>query len=279
MSKFLDRLQKTSSMKESLLCIGLDPDPARMPSPDVFEFCKTIVDSTQSFTAAYKPNMGFFEAFGIDGLKALEKIVEHIRTNYPEIFLIGDGKRGDIGSTSSKYAHAMFNVWDFDAVTVNAFSGFDSIEPFLRYSDRGIFVWCKSSNPDGYQLQDLVVSGQGGKKVFEIIAEYCVEWNSSGNLGLVVGATYPEELATIRGIAPEIPILVPGVGSQSGDLESSVKFGLATETHGLLISSSRGIIYASQQVSQYGNEAAKASATLQKKINNILVDLGRSFLH
>ena len=125
MSKFLDRLQKTSSMKESLLCIGLDPDPARMPSPDVFEFCKTIVDSTQSFTAAYKPNMGFFEAFGIDGLKALEKIVEHIRTNYPEIFLIGDGKRGDIGSTSSKYAHAMFNVWDFDAVTVNAFSGFD----------------------------------------------------------------------------------------------------------------------------------------------------------
>ena len=118
MSKFLDRLQKTSSMKESLLCIGLDPDPARMPSPDVFEFCKTIVDSTQSFTAAYKPNMGFFEAFGMDGLKALEKIVEHIRTNYPEIFLIGDGKRGDIGSTSSKYAHAMFNVWDFDAVTV-----------------------------------------------------------------------------------------------------------------------------------------------------------------
>jgi len=278
MSKFLDRLQKTSSMKKSLVCIGLDPDPMRMPSPDVFQFCKTIVDSTQSFTTAYKPNMGFFEAFGIDGLRALEKVTKYIRANYPEILLIGDGKRGDIGSTSEKYAHAMFDLLDFDAVTVNAFSGFDSIEPFLRYSDRGVFVWCKSSNPDGYQFQDLVVSGTDGKKVFEIIAEYCVEWNFSGNLGLVVGATYPEELATIREIAPELPILVPGVGSQSGDLESSVKFGLAKETHGLLISSSRGIIYASEQLSQYGNEAAKACSTLQEKINNILMDLDRNFV-
>lgn len=278
MSKFLDRLQKTSSMKKSLVCIGLDPDPMRMPSPDVFQFCKTIVDSTQSFTTAYKPNMGFFEAFGIDGLRALEKVTKYIRANYPEILLIGDGKRGDIGSTSEKYAHAMFDLLDFDAVTVNAFSGFDSIEPFLRYSDRGVFVWCKSSNPDGYQFQDLVVSGTDGKKVFEIIAEYCVEWNFSGNLGLVVGATYPEELATIREIAPELPILVPGVGSQSGDLESSVKFGLAKETHGLLISSSRGIIYASEQLSQYGNEAAKACSTLREKINNILMDLDRNFV-
>jgi len=278
MSKFLDRLQKTSSMKKSLVCIGLDPDPKRMPCPDVFQFCKTIVDSTQSFTTAYKPNMGFFEAFGIDGLRALEKVTKYIRANYPEILLIGDGKRGDIGSTSEKYAHAMFDLLDFDAVTVNAFSGFDSIEPFLRYSDRGVFVWCKSSNPDGYQFQDLVVSGTDGKKVFEIIAEYCVEWNSSDNLGLVVGATYPEELATIREIAPELPILVPGVGSQSGDLESSVKFGLAKETHGLLISSSRGIIYASEQLSQYGNEAAKACSTLREKINNILMGLDRNFV-
>ena len=278
MSKFLDRLQKTSSMKKSLVCIGLDPDPKRMPCPDVFQFCKTIVDSTQSFTTAYKPNMGFFEAFGIDGLRALEKVTKYIRANYPEILLIGDGKRGDIGSTSEKYAHAMFDLLDFDAVTVNAFSGFDSIEPFLRYSDRGVFVWCKSSNPDGYQFQDLVVSGTDGKKVFEIIAEYCVEWNFSGNLGLVVGATYPEELATIREIAPELPILVPGVGSQSGDLESSVKFGLAKETHGLLISSSRGIIYASEQLSQYGNEAAKACSTLREKINNILMGLDRNFV-
>ncbi len=278
MSKFLDRLQKTSSMKKSLVCIGLDPAPMRMPSPDVFQFCKTIVDSTQSFTTAYKPNMGFFEASGIDGLRVLEKVTKYIRANYPEILLIGDGKRGDIGSTSEKYAHAMFDLLDFDAVTVNAFSGFDSIEPFLRYSDRGVFVWCKSSNPDGYQFQDLVVSGTDGKKVFEIIAEYCVEWNSSGNLGLVVGATYPEELATIREIAPELPILVPGVGSQSGDLESSVKFGLAKETHGLLISSSRGIIYASEQLSQYGNEAAKACSTLREKINNILMDLDRNFV-
>ena len=207
-------------MKESLVCIGLDPDPAKMPCCDVFEFCKTIVDNTQSFAAAYKPNLGFFEAFGIDGLRSLEKVIGYIRTSYPGTFLIGDGKRGDIGSTSEKYAYSMFKLWDFDAVTVNVFAGFDSIEPFLKYSDRGIFVWCKSSNPDGYQLQDLLVRGEDGKKIFEIIAEYCVEWNSSGNLGLVVGATYPEELGTIRRIASDLPILVPCVGSQSGDLES-----------------------------------------------------------
>jgi len=276
MSKFIEKLQNVSSTKESLVCIGLDPDPVKMPCSDVFEFCRTIVDKTQCFTAAYKPNMGFFEALGIDGLRALEKVVEYIRLNYPDIFLIGDGKRGDIGSTSAKYAHAMFDLWDFDAITVNAFSGFDSIEPFLEYSDRGVFVWCKSSNPDGYQFQDLVVSGQNGKKVFEIIAEYCVKWNSSNNLGLVVGATYPQELANIRKIAPEIPILVPGVGTQSGDLEASLKSGLAVETHGLLISSSRGIIYASDQVSDYGSQAARASSELREKINTILRDINRS---
>ncbi len=278
MSKFIDKLQITSSMKESLVCIGLDPDPAKMPCCDVFEFCKTIVDNTQSFAAAYKPNLGFFEAFGIDGLRSLEKVIGYIRTSYPGTFLIGDGKRGDIGSTSEKYAYSMFKLWDFDAVTVNVFAGFDSIEPFLKYSDRGVFVWCKSSNPDGYQLQDLLVRGEDGKKIFEIIAEYCVEWNSSGNLGLVVGATYPEELGTIRSIASDLPILVPGVGSQSGDLESSVKFGLATETHGLLISSSRGIIYASDDVSVYGDEAAKACSALREEINNILISLDRSFV-
>ena len=278
MSKSVDRLQKISAIKESLVCIGLDPDPQKMPCSDIFEFCKTIIDSTQNLTAAYKPNMGIFEAFGIDGLRSLEKVIGYVRANYSDVFLIGDGKRGDIGSTSGKYAHAMFDIWDFDAITVNAFSGFDSLEPFLKYSDRGVFVWCKSSNPDGYQLQDLEISGRDGRKVFEIIAEYCVEWNSYGNLGLVVGATYPEELGTIRKIAPELPILVPGIGSQAGDLENSVKLGLGEETHNLLISSSRGIIYASDELSTYGDKAAEECLMLRDKINNILTSLDRSFI-
>ena len=277
MTKFADSLQEISVLKKSLLTIGLDPDPDKMPVSDVFEFCKLIIDYTEDFTAAYKPNMGFFEAFGLEGLKSLEKVIDHIKSNYPDVLIIGDAKRGDIAPTSSKYAYAMFEIWDFDAVTVNAFSGLDSIEPFLKYTDRGIFVWCKSSNPDGYQLQDLIVKGTSDRKIFQIIAEYCVSWNNEGNLGVIVGATYPEELKIVRDIVGELPILVPGIGSQSGDLEASVRAGLGRENHGLLVSSSRGIIYASSDPNNFGPAAADASSNLRENINNILTELGRSF--
>lgn len=271
-------MQEISVSKKSLLCIGLDPSPDKMPISDVFEFCKLIIDHTEVFTAAYKPNMGFFEAFGLKGLKSLEKVIDHIKSNYPDVLIIGDAKRGDVAPTSSKYAYAMFEIWDFDAVTVNAFSGFDSIEPFLKYTDRGVFVWCKSSNPDGYQLQDLIIKGTTDRKIFQVIAEYCVSWNSEGNLGLVVGATYPEELKIVRDIVGELPILVPGIGSQSGDLEGSVRAGLGRKNHGLLVSSSRGIIYASSDLNNFGPAAANASSNLRGNINNILEDVGRSFI-
>lgn len=278
MTKFCDSLQEISVLKKSLVTIGLDPDPDKMPVSDVFEFCKLIIDYTEVFTAAYKPNMGFFEAFGLEGLKSLEKVIDHIKSNYPDVLIIGDAKRGDIAPTSSKYAYAMFEIWDFDAITVNAFSGLDSIEPFLKYTDRGVFVWCKSSNPDGYQLQDLIVKGTSDRKIFQIIAEYCVSWNKEGNLGLIVGATYPEELKIVRDIVGELPILVPGIGSQSGDLEASVRAGLSRENHGLLVSSSREIIYASSDPNNFGPAAANASSNLRENINNILADLGRSFI-
>ena len=278
MTKFTDSLQDISVLKKSLLTIGLDPDPDKMPVSDVFEFCKLIIDHTEVFTVAYKPNLGFFEAFGLEGLKSLEKVIDHIKSNYPDVLIIGDAKRGDIAPTSSKYAYAMFEIWGFDAVTVNAFSGLDSIEPFLRYTDRGVFVWCKSSNPDGYQLQDLVVKGTTDRKIYQVIAEYCVSWNNEGNLGLVVGATFPDELKIVRDIVGELPILVPGIGSQSGDLEASVRVGLGRENHGLLVSSSRGIIYASSDRNNFGPAAANASSDLRENINNILADLGRSFI-
>ena len=278
MTKFADSLQEISISKRSLVSIGLDPDPDKMPISDVFEFCKLIIDHTEIFTAAYKPNMGFFEAFGLEGLKSLEKVIDHIKSNYPDVLIIGDAKRGDIAPTSSKYAYAMFEIWDFDAVTVNAFSGFDSIEPFLKYTDRGVFVWCKSSNPDAYQVQDLVVKGTADRKIFQVIAEYCVSWNNEGNLGLVVGATYPEELKIVRDIVGELPILIPGIGSQSGDLEASVRAGLGRKNHGLLVSSSREIIYASSDLNNFGPAAANASSVLRGDINNILEEVGRSFI-
>lgn len=277
MSKFIDELQRISTLKKSLICVGLDPDPDKMPVSDVYEFCKVIVDHTEKFVTAYKPNLAFFEALGMDGLVALEKLISYVRHNYPDVLLLGDGKRGDIGPTSRRYAHAMFNLWDFDAVTVNAFAGFDSIEAFLEYRERGVFVWCKSSNPDGYQFQDLSVEGEGARKVFQVIAENCVEWDSNGNLGLVVGATYPEELQIVRDIAEDLPILVPGIGPQMGDLEASVKAGLAKTNHRLLISSSRGIIYASTLADKYGGEARNSAQELSEKISNVLNQQGRSF--
>lgn len=277
MAKFKNDLQRISTLKKSLICVGLDPDPQKLPVSDVFEFCKVIVDRTEEFVTAYKPNLAFFEALGLDGLIALEKLIGYIKTNYPNVLLLGDGKRGDIGDTSRRYAHAMFNLWDFDAVTVNAFAGFDSIESFLDYEDRGIFVWCKSSNPDGYQFQDLCVDGDTSRKVFQVIAEKCVEWDTNDNLGLVVGATYPEELQIVRDIAEDLPILVPGIGPQMGDLEASIKAGLAKSNHGLLISSSRGIIYASGESNTYGVEARKSSQELSRKISRVLDDVGRNF--
>ena len=271
--KFIELIER----KKSLVCVGLDPDPNRMPVSDTVEFCTTIVDSVQSHVSAIKPNLAFFEALGIDGLNDLKTILDYVYVTYPDLIVIGDGKRGDIGSTSSRYAEAMFDYWGFHAITVNAFAGFDSVKPFLEYQDKGVFVWCKSSNPDGAQIQDLLVEGPKPERFYKRLAGIISDWNSYSNVGLVVGATYPDELIEIREVCPDMPILVPGVGSQSGDLKGSLEAGLDKKYPNLLINSSRSIIYASEDVENYGTGALTAAKSLKTQIDFVLSNAGRSF--
>lgn len=194
---FIDGLIEAPRKNKSWLCIGLDPVPQSMPQVDLLTFNKSIIEQTADLVCAYKPNMAFYEALGSDGLKALEKTLEYIPENIP---VIGDAKRADIGHTAEAYATALFKVWDFDAATVNPYFGYDSLEPFLAYKERGIFILCKTSNPGSGDFQDIQC--QPGKSeavpLWELVALKSREWNRDGNIGLVVGATYPEQLKRIR---------------------------------------------------------------------------------
>ena len=230
---FSEKFSQLIESKKSLVCVGLDPDPTRMPSESTVEFCTNIVDAVQKYVAAIKPNLAFFEAMGLAGLSDLKSVLDYVNARYPDLLIIGDGKRGDIGSTSGQYAKAMFDYWGFHAITVNAFAGYDSIKPFLDYHDRGVFVWCKSSNPDGGQIQDIYVGSSKSERFYEFFATMISGWNSYGNVGIVVGATYPDELKNVRQLCPGMPLLVPGVGSQSGDLEGSLVAGLDQQNHNL----------------------------------------------
>ncbi len=277
---FVERLHKITSANKSLVCIGLDPDQDLLPIRDVYDFCVKIIDEVQGDIVALKPNLAFFEAMGIDGLRVLERIITHVRCYYPEILLIGDGKRSDIGSTSIKYASAMFRFWDFDAVTVNAFAGRDSIQPFLDYSDKGVFVWCKSSNPGGSVFQNIEYYDESlgeDSHLYHLIARKVVDWNVNGNAGLIVGATYPSELARVRQIAPGLPILVPGIGAQEGSLKHAVESGIDLERPNLLISSSRKILYASGSVDEYPKASHQAVLNLNHEINGTLASLDRRY--
>ena len=267
--KFREKLSRIVQKNNSMVCVGLDPDPQKMPVTNTFDFCKHIIDSTSDLVAAFKPNLAFFEAMGIEGLSELKKIVEYLQIQYPEILIIGDGKRGDIDSTSEKYAYSMFDYWGFDVVTVNAFAGFDGIEPFLKYEDKGVFVWCKSSNQSGIEIQDVDLLNNSGK-FFHHLVKKCVEWDFNSNLGLVVGATFPEELKEVRLLAPNVPILLPGVGSQQGDLRLSINYGFNGNSDSMLISSSRSIIYASSDENSFGESARKACDNLRIQINDLL---------
>ena len=276
MLRFHERLQRASSANQSLVCVGLDPDPELMAIPDVFEFNRAIVDATADLVCAYKPNFPFYEALGIPGLRALESTIDHIRSAAPNVVLIGDGKRGDIGSTNKMYARALFETWGMDAATINAWGGGDSVEPYLEYGDRGVFVWCKSSNPGAAEFQDVRVPFEGESlPLYEWLAIRSVDWNRAGNVGLVVGATYPEQLGSVRSRCPGMPILVPGIGVQGGDLEQSIIHGLDTETPNLLISSSRGITYRSQDPFRFEDAARDAAVRLRDSINDVLSDEGR----
>ena len=271
MSEFVRRLYSASRRSESLVCVGLDPDPGLMPVSDVYEFNKAIVDATRDVVCAYKPNFPFYEALGLPGLKALERTVEHIRKVAPDTLLIADCKRGDIGSTNKMYARALFDTWGFDAATVNAWGGSDSMEPYLEYQDRGVIVWCRSSNPGAAEFQDIPVAFDGGHiPLYEWMAVKAREWNEAGNVGLVAGATYPGELGKIRERCPGMPMLVPGIGAQGGDLKASIIHGLDADIPNLLISSSRGITYASPDPNTFTQAARQAALELRDSINDVL---------
>ncbi len=266
---FVERLLSISRRNQSLVCIGLDPDPELMPIEDVFEFNKAIIDATSDLVCAYKPNLAFYEAMGWRGVRALSRTVKYIAGTIP---IIGDGKRADIGHTSQAYAKALFDVMGFDAVTVNPYLGQDSLEPFFSHVDKGVFILCRSTNPGALDIQTLRCFDDGGGKslpLFEIIAQRARRWNTHGNAGLVVGATSPAELKTVRGLCPDMPILIPGVGKQGGDLIAAVENGVNRRGEMAIINSSRQIIYASREA-DFAQAARKAAQQLRDQINTIL---------
>jgi orotidine-5'-phosphate decarboxylase len=248
---FVDRLLAAERANRSMLCVGLDPEPARFPAPmagdaaRIFDFCAAIVDATADLVLAFKPQIAYFAAHRAED--QLERLVAHIRAVAPAVPVILDAKRGDIGATAEQYAREAFERYGADAVTLSPFMGFDSIEPFLRDPAKGVFLLCRTSNPGGGDLQSLVL--EGGEKVYERVARLAAgPWNASGRLGLVVGATYPQELARVREIAPTLPLLVPGVGAQGGDAAATVRAGwrgdAARTTGPVVVNSSRAILYA-----------------------------------
>jgi orotidine-5'-phosphate decarboxylase len=259
--KFINKLLNASRKNESWLCIGLDPDPELMPGVDVLQFNKAIIEATSDMVCAYKPNLAFYEALGTGGLAILEKTIKHVPGDMP---VIADAKRGDIGNTARAYARALFSVLGFDATTVNPYLGFDSIEPFINYQDKGIFILCRTSNKGAADFQDLRTDGL---PLYEAVAQKAKEWNTYGNIGLVVGATYPEELKKVRSICPEMPLLIPGIGAQGGDLASAVAYGVDARGEKAIINMSRQILYASKE-----KDFAQAARTMAEKIRNQIND-------
>lgn len=234
--------------KQTLLCVGLDPDVEKIPKhlleleDPLFEFCKQIVDATHDLAIAFKPNTAFFEAHGVKGWQSLEKIANYIKTNYPELFLIADAKRGDIFHSSKMYARAFFEELPFDSITINPFLGKDVVSPFLEYKDKWIILLGLTSNPSAYDLQ-LIQELETREYIFEKIFKYGSWWGNKDSIMYVVGATMAYKLQHIRHLAPKNFLLIPGIGAQGGSLEEVCQFGL-TEDYGLIINSSRAIIYA-----------------------------------
>jgi orotidine-5'-phosphate decarboxylase len=263
-------LRDRCRQRNSLVCVGLDVDPARIPEELrgrgdwVYEFNRGIIEATEDLVCAYKPNLAFYEALGGYGLDAL---IRTMMAMPPGVIVIGDAKRGDIGHTARAYARAMFDVLGFDAVTVNPYLGYDSIAPFLEYEDRGVLVLCKTSNPGSGDFQDLLCDAPEGRlPLYQVVARRAAGWVQNGNVGLVVGATYPEELAAVRGMAPDLPILIPGVGAQEGDLARTVQYGTDAAGELAVINSSRGIIHVSQ-AADWRDAARQAASELRDAIN------------
>jgi len=261
---FVTRLTNISRKNKSLLCVGLDPDPERMPDgTGVFEFNRAIIEATADLVCAYKLNLAFYEA--LEDLDALKRTIEFIPDEIPAI---GDAKRGDIGNTAKAYARSIFTNLDFDATTVSPYLGFDSIEPFIEYRDRGVFILCRTSNASAVDFQSLRCETEehSYRPLFELVAQKASQWNTYGNIGLVVGATYPEELKLIRQNHPEMLILIPGIGAQGGDLASAVRYGVDARGERAIINSSRQILYASRE-KDFALAARRAASELREQIN------------
>jgi orotidine-5'-phosphate decarboxylase len=259
-------------IKKSFLCIGLDVDLEKIPQhllnlkDPIFEFNKQIIDATHEFTVAYKPNIAFYEAYGIKGWKSLRKTITYLNSNYPKIFTIADAKRGDIGNTSTRYAKAFFEDLNFDSVTVAPYMGSDSVEPFLAFADKFTILLALTSNKGGLDFQ--VLEDKNGITLYEKVLKYSQTWKNKDRLMYVVGATRPEYFKKIRKIVPDSFLLVPGIGAQGGDLQEVCKYGLNNDI-GILINSSRGIIYASDQ-KNFAEKAKEKALELQIEMKVIL---------
>ncbi|MCG2420003.1 orotidine-5'-phosphate decarboxylase [Aequorivita sp. F47161] len=266
-----EKLVSEIRKKHSFLCVGLDVDLDKIPSfllneeDPIFSFNKAIIDATHQFAVAYKPNTAFYEAYGIQGWKSLEKTIKYLNENYPEVFTIADAKRGDIGNTSSRYAKAFFEDLGFDSVTVAPYMGKDSVEPFLNFKDKHTILLALTSNEGAFDFQTKKVEDD---EVYKHVLKTSKNWKNSENLMYVIGATKAEYLAEVRNIVPKSFLLVPGVGAQGGSLTEVCKYGMA-ENIGLLINSSRGIIYASQEAN-FAEVAAKQAEKMQLEMKTIL---------
>ena len=265
---FIESLNAAWTNNNSLLCVGLDPDPAKFPAhlkgkPDaIFEFCKSIADATADLVCCFKPQIAYFAAHRAED--QLEALIAHIHTQHPGTPVILDAKRGDIGNTAEQYAIEAFERFHADALTVNPYMGRDSIEPYLAYPDKGVILLCRTSNPGGSDLQFLDVCGE---KLYEHVARRVAqEWNASGQCALVVGATFPAEIARVRALVGEMPLLVPGIGAQGGDIEATVQAGRSTPGTGLMINSSRAILYAGKG-EDYAAAARHAAQATRDAIN------------
>lgn len=272
---FLEQLQGAERQNGSLLCVGLDPDPSKLPAgmkgdaSKIYDFCAQIVDATADLAIAFKPQIAYFAAHRAEA--QLEKLMEHMRRNAPHVPVILDAKRGDIGSTAEQYAKEAFERYGADAVTLSPFMGFDSVQPYLKYHGKGAFLLCRTSNPGGDDLQNQrLASIEGQPLLYEHVAKLAQgPWNSNGQLGLVVGATYPAEIERVRSLAPTLPLLIPGVGAQGGDAVATIKAGYrqsnGVTTSAVIVSSSRAILYASS-----GDDFAQAARSEAMRTRDVL---------
>ncbi len=268
---FTQQLESAWTSQGSMLCVGFDPDPKRLPlslqgKPEgIFEFCREIADSTADLVCSFKPQFAYFASQRAE--PQLEKLIKHLKDKYPHIPVILDSKRGDIGSTAEHYASEAFERYGADAVTVNPYMGFDSVEPYLRHSGKGVIVLCRTSNPGGSDLQFLNVAPDGAPLYLHVARLAAEKWNSSGQLSLVVGATFPEEIARVRAIVGDMPLLIPGIGAQGGDINATVNAGSIAHKPGIgmMINSSRAILYASS-----GSDFAQAARTIAQSTRDAL---------